>query len=327
VRSFPKMENQSAEKERHKQMHGHKHGHAKGEGSQAGSHDSQGTHEGEKYYKKPKKKHQGSSQGIPSQDIDSIVDGVSVDLDAPQRYVPTLEKKGRGRRERHHRKNENKAAWKTLGSPRVGFERDEYDEVKEKMVNAETPKNKRKLDEKGSPEKFEILHVSQDPEAWNIMASETLQPTSRNHKKKRKLYDSTRSTPMKLNSIPLYGAESQVPTIIKPGPYAEVKVNMAGTTATSASKNNKKRECFQESSHDLRTVPVHKSPTPPNHVHSDQHNNNSDETFERDRKGEAKISKELVSKSFFVPSSLLTQLSRPEAISCKLRCRAVFHLA
>ena len=78
------MENGSAKKERHKradQMESH---------LRFESHDSQGGREEEGVRKKKKKKkHRDSSQNTASQEID----GVSVDLDAPQRYIPTPEHK------------------------------------------------------------------------------------------------------------------------------------------------------------------------------------------------------------------------------------------
>ncbi|KAN0099612.1 hypothetical protein V8E51_013387 [Hyaloscypha variabilis] len=82
------MENGSAKKERHK--------HVKEMTSlnQEERDDSQVGHEEEGVHKKKKKKkHRGSSQQTSSQDID----GISVDLDAPQRYIPTPEHKSKSK--------------------------------------------------------------------------------------------------------------------------------------------------------------------------------------------------------------------------------------
>jgi len=82
-----KMENGNAKKGRHKHKHEYAHGHGKAMGlqSQVGSNDV-GDHPSPAAQKK--KKHRDNSQGRSSQDID----GMSVDLDAPQRYIPTPQK-------------------------------------------------------------------------------------------------------------------------------------------------------------------------------------------------------------------------------------------
>ncbi|KAE9364470.1 hypothetical protein N431DRAFT_107838 [Stipitochalara longipes BDJ] len=78
------MENGSAKKERHK--------HGKEIESQVQA-KSQGIQDGDEHEgvrtKKKKKKHRDSSQKTASQDVD----GMSIDLDAPQRYIPTPEHK------------------------------------------------------------------------------------------------------------------------------------------------------------------------------------------------------------------------------------------
>jgi hypothetical protein len=80
-----KMENRNAKKERHRHGHGHEYSIEKLSSSQVSSHGGQGgEHEDDVRHKK-KKKYPDSTQGMSSQDVD----GMSVDLDAPQRYIPT----------------------------------------------------------------------------------------------------------------------------------------------------------------------------------------------------------------------------------------------
>ncbi|PMD52966.1 uncharacterized protein K444DRAFT_619657 [Hyaloscypha bicolor E] len=279
---FAKMENGSAREGRHKQ-------------SQKGPED-EGDH------KKRKKKHRHSSQRMSSQDIDYDADGMSVDLDAPQRYIPASEKK----RKSEHKESQHER--KSSGSLGRGV----FEGVAA-MVDTETPKKKRKLDEKCSPENLEFSYVGKKPGAGNIGALETLKSTPRKHKKNRKLDGSVQSTPIQLNSIPVHDAKSYLTTIIKTSPpaaLAKAEENAFGM----ASRNKKKLKLSQESPLHLHTIPAHESPATSNHIHFDQDNNGADGVSERKKKKKkkkkAKLSGESVGKTFLVPSSLLTPAAK-----------------
>lgn len=297
---FAKMENGSAREGRHKQRYGREQ--EKRKEPQIDSYDSQKGPEDEGDHKKRKKKHRHSSQGMSSQDIDHDADGMSVDLDAPQRYIPASEKK---RKSEHKESQDERKSSGSLG-------RDVFEGVAA-MVVTETPKKKRKLDEKGSPENLEFSHVGKKPGAGNIGALETLKSTPRKHKKNRKLNSSVQSTPIQLNSIPVHDAKSYLTTVIKTSPpaaLAKAEENAFGMS----SRNKKKLKLSQESPLHLHTVPAHESPATSNHIHFDQDNNGADGVSERKKKKKekkkAKLSGESVGKTFLVPSSLLTPAAK-----------------
>jgi hypothetical protein len=298
---FAKMENGSVREGRYKQRYGREHEEKKE--PQIDSYDSQNGPEDEGDRKKRKKKHRHSSQGMSSRDIDHDVNGMSDDLDAPQRYIPASEKK---------RKSENKQSQherKSSGSLGRGV----FEGVAA-MVDAETPKKKRKLDERCSPENLEFSHVGKKPGAGNVGALETLQSTPRKHKKNRTIDGSVQSTPIQLNSIPVHDTKSYLTTATKASPPAALaKVEENAFEMTS--RNKKKRKLSQESSLHLHTVPAHESPAISNRIHFDQDKNDADGVSERKKKKKknkkkAKLSEESVGKTFLVPSSLLTPAAK-----------------
>jgi hypothetical protein len=297
---FAKMENGSMREGRYKQRYGCKH--EKRKEPQIDSYDSQKGPEDEGD-RKERKKHRHSSQGMSSRDIDHDADGMSVDLDAPQRYIPASEKK------RKSEQKESQHERKSSGSLGRGV----FEGVAA-MVDAETPKKKRKLEEKRSPENLEFSHVGKKPGAGTVGALETLQSTPRKYKKNRKLDGSVQSTPIQLNSISVHDAKSHLTPVTKASPPAAL-TKFKENAFEMASRNKKKRKLSQESPLHLHTVPAHESPATPNHIHFDQDNNGADGVFERKKKKKkkkkkAKLSGESVGKTFLVSSSLLTPAAK-----------------
>jgi hypothetical protein len=86
------MESGSAKKERHRRRHSHEHEEEQSQ-SYVGVYNEHAEHESDFFKtKKRKMKHRDSTQPTSSQDIDIDADGMSADLDAPQRYIPTPRK-------------------------------------------------------------------------------------------------------------------------------------------------------------------------------------------------------------------------------------------
>jgi hypothetical protein len=192
-----------------------------------------------------------------------------------------------------------KAVVRALGEPKImGLDRGEQDVAIREDSIVKTPWKKRKLDKEVSQDNSEISKVGDEQGAGKGNAQET--PKSTPKKKKRKIGNSTQSTPIQLDSIPTQDAKSYLTSIVGAIPQVEVENNAAKTTL----KHKKQRKHSQESPLNLHTLLDHEPPSTPDRTNFGPASNGADGNSERKKK-KAKVSKDSVSKTFLIPSSLL----------------------
>lgn len=282
------MENGSAKKDRHK------HSHEREEGNKA-----RFLSRGESYGKK-KKHHLHSSQAMSSPVSSQDVSGISVDLDAPQRYFPTPEKKV----ELEKLNSQTPVGGQVVKPEQAIDDHDDENENEEKLRRKEE-KRRRKEERRAARHSLEGMKT-QDLEGVSeqVVIEEKIVPETP-RKEKRKL------------DTQMYDPESHQGSTSKVSPHLQVGDNCTENTP----KHKKQRKHSQESPLHLHTVSAHKSPSIPGPTNFDEILNDTVGTPERKKK---KIEKEMKSKgldsvstTFLVLSILLTQLLRRKEHSLK----------
>lgn len=322
-----KIENGSAKMKRHKHRHRHEHGKETASQSQTRVHDGQDKHKQEVIQNKRGKEHLDSSQQISSQDVD----GMSVDLDAPQHYVPTRTKEKISQQFEKEKistqlnlsmhdntqvigteqalavdkneEDEEKARWKEEKQRRKEERRAlrKFIEVL-KSTSSEgdhitVKKEDNAVDTPKKKRKLDNGASQEDAEGFHCGEDreEILKgpetPKASTETKKKMKMKNKRKLNRSAQSMPLFAVETHPTPIIKASPHVQVEDYAAETTPTPTSRNKKKRKHAQESPLHLHMASARESPVKPNHGHFGQDNKDAERTSGKKRKGKKKEAK------------------------------------
>lgn len=294
------MENGSAKKDRHKHSHAREGGSNARFLSRAESHGGEGRRVKKEATHKEKKHHLHSSQDMSSQISSQDFSGMSVDLDAPQRYIPTPEKKV----ELEKMSSQTPVGGQVVKPEQTIHDRDDESEDEE-QVRRKEDKRRRKEERRAARQSLEAMKT-QDLEGFSedVVEEEKIVPETP-RKEKRKL------------DAQLYDHESHPRSTSEAIPQLQVVENCTENTP----KHKKQRKHSQESPLNLHTVSAHNSPSLPGQTNFDEILNDTVGNSERKTK---KKEKEMtpkgldsVSATFLVLSILLTQLLRRKEHSLK----------
>lgn len=210
------------------------------------------------------------------------------------------QERARRKEEKRLRKEAKRAARKFLGdSNRKNIEGGE--QVIGEGIVFETPTKKRKLDKKVFQGDLEPSRLAEEPRAVDVDTRETPKSTP---KKKRKLDQSSQTSPLQLNSTPVHDAKSSIVNASPQTKTHRVGQNDGGNPTPKHKNKRKLDKLSQEPQLSLHTVPLHQSPSGSKHTIFDNDDNQNDEVPEKKKKHHKK------EKSFLVPSSLLTPAAK-----------------
>ncbi|PMD21658.1 hypothetical protein NA56DRAFT_120405 [Hyaloscypha hepaticicola] len=255
-----KMENGSAKKDRHQHGHGREKGNKARLLSRA------------EIYGEKKKHHLHSSQAMSSQGSSQDVSGISVDLDAPQRYFPTPEKKV----ELEKLNSQTPVGGQGVKPEQAIDDHDDENEKEEKLRPKEE-KRRRKEERRAARHSLEGMKTQAlEGVGEQVVNEEKIVPETP-RKEKRKL------------DTQMYDPESHQGSTSKVSPHLQVGENCTENTP----KHKKQRNHSQESPLHLHTVSAYKSPSIPGPTNFDEILNDTVGTPKRKKK---KMGKEIKSK-------------------------------
>ena len=294
------MENGSAKQDRHK--------HSRGKEAQSprrgDSYDGQGGKvENEITHKKKKKHHPHSSQTMSSQISSQDLGGMSVDLDGPQRYFPTPDK----RANLEKLDLQDPVGTQVVEPKQAVDDRDDENEDEKKARHKEE-KRRRKEERRAARQSLEAMKTHDlERSSQEVVDGEKIVPETP-RKEKRKL------------ATQMYDSKSHPRSISQEVPHLQAWQKIIADTP----KHKKQRKHLQESPLYLHKASAQNSPSTPGQIQTnfDEFLKNTAETAERMKKSvenemESKGPDDTVGMTFLVLSILLTQLLRRKEHSLK----------
>jgi hypothetical protein len=215
------------------------------------------------------------------------------------------EERARKREKKRRRREDKRAAKKSLEVTKNNGTDSAVANEQEAVVE-KSKKRKSTREKRASHEDLQLLDHALDLSVRHTLTKDTSNSTQ--NKNKRKLDQSSQTSPPQPNSVPVYDAKSYLPSTIRASPPGKVKA-LEENNAKEPKKNQEKHrpdQSFQHYPLRLHAVPTHKPPTSSKHIIFDDDDNRPRDIPQQKKEKQEKN----FEKCFLVPSSLLTPTAK-----------------